>query len=166
MDYTYFDRDLSWLTFNYRVLMEARDANLPLYERIKFLGIYSGNLDEFFRVRVASLRNLKKLGKENRKELLDFKPKKLLKKIYAEVNRQQNEFGEIFRKDILPELNKNGIILYQDEGEVSDSHRHFISRYFRSKVLSYLQPVILQGKEDKIVLENREIYFVLRLKNK
>lgn len=160
----YFDRDLSWLTFNYRVLLEARDPELPLYERIKFLGIYSNNLDEFFRVRVASLRSLKKLKKVNRKEYLDFKPKKLLSKIHEVVNQQQNEFGEIFRESILPELKKNKIILYQ-EATKEEQHFNEIRKFFRSKVLSYLQPVFIKNK-DSLFLDNGKLYFIVKLKKK
>ncbi|MGB3084234.1 MAG: hypothetical protein WBB21_05925, partial [Saprospiraceae bacterium] len=69
--YEYIDRDISWLNFNYRVLQEAKDKSVPLLERLKFLAIYSSNLGEFFRIRVAHHRNLKKLGK-NTKSQLDY----------------------------------------------------------------------------------------------
>jgi len=74
------NRDLSWLSFNYRVLQEAKDPRVPLYERIKFLAIYSSNLDEFFRVRVAGIRSLIKINKSAQKEL-EFDPAELLKKV-------------------------------------------------------------------------------------
>ena len=64
----YIDRDISWLSFNYRVLQEAKDPNVPLLERVKFLAIYSSNLDEFFRVRVANHKNLVRLGKKTKKK--------------------------------------------------------------------------------------------------
>jgi len=165
-DTRYFDRDLSWLTFNYRVLLEAKDPQVPLYERIKFLGIYSSNLDEFFRVRVASLQGLKKLDKKNREEYLDFKPKKVLAKIHDVVDQQQNEFGEIFRNDILPGLESNGIILYTDEKSLLPCHQNFITKYFRSRVLSYLQPVLLKADNPRVFLDNRKIYFAVRLRKK
>ena len=107
--FKYINRDISWLSFNHRVLQEAKDESVPLYERIKFLAIYSSNLDEFFRVRVAFLRSFKELKKETRKAL-SVKPKKELKSIRKIVNQQQNEFGEIFRESILPELSTKGII--------------------------------------------------------
>ena len=80
MENQYIERDISWLHFNHRVLQEARDPLNPLYERIKFLAIYSSNLDEFFRVRVAALRNYKELKKKERREL-SLKPKRLLRQI-------------------------------------------------------------------------------------
>ena len=94
-----FNRELSWLSFNYRVLQEAKDKTVPLYERIKFMAIYSSNLDEFFRVRVASLRSLLNLKKKSRKEL-SFNIKKLLKDIHETVADQQEELGNIYRNQI------------------------------------------------------------------
>ena len=87
-----FNRNLSWLRFNHRVLQEAADINNPLYERIKFLAIFSSNLDEFFKVRVSSIRQIKELDKPLRKKLIT-KPNKLLKLIKKEVNEQQELFG-------------------------------------------------------------------------
>ena len=162
----YFDRDLSWLTFNYRVLLEAKDKKVPLYERIKFLGIYSSNLDEFFRVRVASLQGLKKLDKKNRQEFLDFSPKKILKRIHEVVDQQQTEFGEIFRNSILPGLNSQGINLYNNENTILPQHQEFITKYFRSRVLAYLQPVFLKNNNADLLLDNRKIYFAVRLQKK
>ena len=92
----FFDRELSWLSFNYRVLQEAKDKSVPLFERIKFLAIYSNNLDEFFRVRVATLRSLLLLKKKSL-EQLKFDPQDLLKKIHSTVKLHQIEMGEIFR---------------------------------------------------------------------
>ena len=100
----FFDRDLSWLIFNYRVLQEAKDPTVPLYERIKFLAIYSSNLDEFFRVRVASWQSLNKLGKKKVKKNLPVNPKVILQEIHEKVNRQLDEFGHIFRNELLKEL--------------------------------------------------------------
>ena len=112
---SYISRDISWLAFNHRVLQEAADHRVPLYERIKFLAIYSSNLDEFFRVRVAALRSFKLLRKETREQIPD-KPKKTLKQILEIVGKQQVELGRIFREEILNELSEVGIkLLNQDE---------------------------------------------------
>jgi len=117
---SYFDRDLSWLSFNHRVLIESRDPEVKLFDKIKFLAIFSSNLDEFFRVRVASLRSLINLGKKKINKQLDLKPKKLLKTILETVNRHQEEYGKIFLDLIIPELEKNQICLYM--GQDIDPH--------------------------------------------
>ncbi|MCB0785705.1 MAG: HD domain-containing protein, partial [Flavobacteriales bacterium] len=99
----YNDRDLSWLSFNERVLQEALDPRVPLLERVKFLGIYSNNLDEFYRVRVASLRSLAKLGKRDRGALA-IAPDKLVRQINAKALEQQQRFGALYRNELLPAL--------------------------------------------------------------
>ncbi|WP_044237262.1 polyphosphate kinase 1 [Flexithrix dorotheae] len=159
--FSYYNRDLSWLSFNYRVLMEAADPEVPLYERIKFLAIFSSNLDEFFRVRVASLRSILKLPKKKIKKKLDFKPKAVFHAIQETVGQHQREFGVIFRDGILPVLKENGIVLYQD-AITSETHKQFIRKYFKNRVLAFLQPVVL-SKNKVPFLNNRELYFALEL---
>ncbi|MEM7162193.1 MAG: polyphosphate kinase 1 [Bacteroidota bacterium] len=110
MEYSYFDRDLSWLRFNHRVLQEAKDKRNPLYERIKFIAIYSSNLDEFFKVRVSDIRQIKDLKKKLRKKLIT-RPNKLLKEIKKQVDLQGDELGRILREEIVPGLKENGIFL-------------------------------------------------------
>lgn len=164
MEEKYIDRDLSWLSFNYRVLMEAADSNVPLYERIKFLGIYSSNLDEFYRVRIAAMRSVVDINKKKINKRFDRDPKIILEEIFSEVDRQQEEFGRIKKEEIIPELKKNGIILYRDE-PVKTEHKEYITHFFKSKILSYLQPVIISGKyaEDPF-LENRALYLITEMK--
>jgi len=158
------NRDLSWLSFNYRVLQEAKDPRVPLYERIKFLAIYSSNLDEFFRVRVAGIRSLLKISKSTQKEL-DFDPASLLKKISKEVNRQQKEYGIIFREKMIPELKENNICLI-NEKETTKEQKEFISKYFNERIIPQIQPILLV--KDKIVpfLRNRRLYLAVILKPK
>src|SRR5690554_2782636 len=110
----FYHRDLSWLRFNHRVLQEAADDRNPLYERIKFLAIFSSNLDEFFRVRVSDIRQIKKLDKPLRKRLIT-KPNRVLKEIKKQVDIQQQEFGQIFSESIIPELASEGIHLIRQE---------------------------------------------------
>ncbi|OAV45350.1 polyphosphate kinase 1 [Lewinella sp. 4G2] len=131
-------RDISWLHFNARVLQEAADHRVPLYERIKFLAIYTSNLDEFYRVRVASLRQFKKIPKEQRRELFDFKPKKELKTIRKMVNEQQEEFGRIFNDEILPELREEQIDLIHSN-EMTPEQAAFASAYFDKNIKPHLE---------------------------
>ncbi len=160
----YIDRDLSWLSFNYRVLMEARDLSLPLYERIKFLAIYSSNLDEFFRVRVASIRSLLGMKKKKRKQL-GLSPKKILQTIHEEVLRQQEEFGEIFREMILPELGENNIHLLQELPK-DETQFSYIRDLFSREIIPYVHPEILMKGKIVHFLRDKALYLAIRLTRK
>lgn len=157
----YFDRELSWLSFNHRVLQEAASESVPLYERIKFLAIYSSNLDEFFRIRVASLRSLLTLKKKSRKKL-SLNPEKLLKKIHTTVYKQQEKFGEIFNRSIVPALTNSGIFLVNEES-IPEQYKSSATEYFNEHILHNLQPIILERKKISTFLHNRHIYFAVRL---
>ncbi|MGD9900409.1 MAG: polyphosphate kinase 1, partial [Calditrichaceae bacterium] len=121
-EYTYFNRELSWLSFNHRVLQEAMDHDVPLYEQIKFMAIFSSNLDEFFRVRVAALRNLLELKKKTRQKL-EFDPAILLGQIQKIVFNQQEQLGSINR-DILEKLAKQNVFIITDK-ELSENQKEF-----------------------------------------
>lgn len=155
----YFSRDLSWLSFNHRVLQEAQDFSVPIFERLKFLAIYSSNLDEFFRVRVASLRSFKELRKPTRKAL-KVRPKKELKLIRKIVNEQQETFGQVFRSDILPALKRLGILLIKEE-EFTATHRVFSRQYFFEKVYPLVNPSFIEAGESLPFLNNKQLYFIL-----
>ena len=146
--------------------MEAADESVPLYQRIKFIAIYSSNLDEFFRVRVATWRKLSSLKKKKLKPEMTVNPKKLLQKILEEVHEQQQYYGKVLTKSILPQLERSNIKLYQDQ-KLLKSHQRPIRRYFLSQVLSYLQPVILTTQtKGSLLLENGALYFVVALTGK
>ncbi|MCH2084833.1 MAG: polyphosphate kinase 1 [Saprospiraceae bacterium] len=162
MELDYIKRDVSWLSFNHRVLQEAKDPSVPLYERIKFLAIYSSNLDEFFRVRVASLRSFKELKKKTRKQL-DLKPKRELKVIRKEVQAQQKEFGKIFRKEILPSLENLGIHLITDE-QYNDSQKEQARKFFFEKLYPNLNPIIVREGEEAPFLKNKGLYFIIQFR--
>ncbi len=160
----YFNRELSWLSFNYRVLQEAKDPRVPLFERIKFLAIYSSNLDEFFRVRVASLRSLLRLKQKSRDEL-KFDPDELLDDIHKTVYKQQEEFGEIYREQIIPELKENNVHLVTDV-ELTDNQKHFVSEYFQENIVQHIQPILLVKNKIKPFLLNRHLYLAVKLASK
>ncbi len=157
------DRDISWLSFNHRVLQEAQNAEVPLYERIKFLAIYSSNLDEFFKVRVSSIRSFKNLKKKTRKKLLEIKPKKILKNIQAIVQVQQKEFGRIFKEEIIPELANQHIHLVNDTGYTK--HQEFVTAYFEDKVKELIRPVYIDAQNAHLFLQDKALYFVVQLAN-
>ena len=158
-------RDLNWLSFNARVLQEAEDKINPLYERIRFLAIFSSNLDEYFRVRVSQLRQMKRVEKSIRKKLA-LKPSKITKEILEEVKQQQQKFGEIYQKQILPELAKNGINLL-DSDHFNKTHKEFAAKYFKEQVKAHIKPQIIDitGKNE-LFLKNAELYFVVNFANK
>jgi polyphosphate kinase len=157
------NRELSWLSFNHRVLQEANDPAVPLYERIKFLAIFSSNLDEFFRVRVASLRSIIDLKKKSKKKL-KFDPEKLLKQIHTKVDKMQTEFGEIFRGDIIPELNKNGIYLIRDD-EVNASQKKYLAGYFEREIIPHLNTTLISGNKISLFLKNNVIYLAVKVQS-
>lgn len=160
----YFDRELSWLSFNYRVLQEAKDKTVPPLERLKFLAIYSSNLDEFFRVRVASLRSLLSLKQKAQKKL-QFEPDNLLESIKETVSKQQEEFGNIYRKQVLPELEKNNIYLV-DEHNLLNDHKDYLISFFYDKLVPYIQPVLLDKNKVSTFLHNKSIYLAVCLTTK
>lgn len=154
----FYNRELSWLSFNYRVLQEAKNVNVPLFERIKFLAIFSSNLDEFYQVRVASLRSLLKNNFKDERKI-----KRLLNNIYNVVDKQQNEYGLII-KDIFLELERNKIFLLNDSN-ISDNQLKFIKEYFELNLLHLIQPTLIAGKRISLFLNNKSIYLAVKMKS-
>lgn len=160
----YIHRDISWLSFNYRVLQEAKDISVPLLERLKFLAIYSNNLDEFFRVRVANHRTLYRAGKKTRKEL-EFPPQEILEKILAIVKQQQEEFSHIYENLIVPKLQDHGIHIVR-RLELNAYQKEYVENYFADELLPFVQPVLLVGNKIKPFLNNRALYLAILLQDK
>jgi polyphosphate kinase len=163
-NYPFLHRDISWLSFNYRVLQEAKDPTVPLLERLKFLAIYSSNLDEFFRVRVANHRNLMRVGKKTR-QVFDYNPKAILKQILRIVNEQQQEFSEIFEKQIVPELGKHRIFLKR-RLQLGEKQRQFVEQYFDEYMLPFVQPVLLLKGKIRPFLNNASLYLMVHMEDK
>ncbi|WP_424493636.1 polyphosphate kinase 1 [Salinimicrobium sp. GXAS 041] len=156
-------RDLNWLSFNGRVLQEAKDKRNPLFERIKFLAIFSMNLDEYFRVRVSQLRQMKRIKKSLRKQLA-LKPNKKVKEILQKVGLQQQEFGRIFYEEIIPELEENEIFLvsYRD---FSSSEKKFAKAYFEKASCHVKSKLISFTEDDHLFLENNVLYLLVTFEN-
>lgn len=164
MEYPYLHRDISWLSFNHRVLQEAEDPSVPLLEKIKFLAIYSSNLNEFFRIRVANHRNLVRLGKKTKKKL-EFDPKSVLKEILNILNEQQLEFSHIFEKEIIPALKKQKIDLLR-RTDLNSEQIEFVENYFKDNLLPFVQPVLLLQGKIRPFLNNAALYLTLFMKDK
>ncbi len=160
----YLHRDISWLSFNERVLQEASNKLNPLFERFKFMAIYSNNLDEFFRVRVANHRNLVRLGKKT-KAKLDYDPKDLIKTIKEIVNEQQEEFTRIFNEDLLPELQDHRVRMLKHT-QLDEDQKVFIDQYFNNNMLPYVQPVLLVKDKIRPFLNNAALYLIVVLQDK
>jgi polyphosphate kinase len=160
----FINREISWLSFNERVLQEAEDSNTPLFERIRFIGIFSNNLDEFFRVRVATVRRMVDIGKDEENLLGDFTPRELHDHILEIVSEQQNKVQQIL-KNILVELNQNNIFLI-DEKELNHKQGIFVKKYFYEKVLPNLVPIMLSRKNKFPYLRDRSVYLAVKLKKK
>jgi polyphosphate kinase len=154
------NRELSWLAFNERVLQEAEDESVPLIERIKFLGIYSNNRDEFFRVRVA---NLKRTMKHHKKAdgLLGDHPKRLLDKIQKIVIEQQNKFENIYQ-NIIRELAIHNIFII-NEKQLDTKQEQFVKEYFREKVMPLLFPIMLDYGSSFPYLKDKSGYLIIKL---
>lgn len=161
MEYQFFKRDISWLSFNYRVLLEADDDTLPLYERINFISIYSSNLEEFYKVRVADHKAIA-TGKTPEDEESVQSAIELVDEINDEVNRQLEDRIRIYETKILPALRKHHIVFYQSP-EVEPFHREFVRRFFLEEIFPYLAPVPVT--KDRIIsfLRDNRLYLAVRL---
>lgn len=149
--FRYFNRDISWLSFNERVLMEAANESVPLMERIRFLSIYSSNLDEFYRVRMPYLQRNAMQDADNN-AFLDAE---------ATVNRQLDEFGRILGKSVIPALARLGFhFLYKEP--ISEQIAAFARHFFYTQIAGFLQPVYLNDKTS-FFPENNQIYIVVVL---
>jgi polyphosphate kinase len=155
------NREVSWLSFNDRVLQEAADKTVPLVERIRFLAIFSSNLDEFYRVRVATLSRLSNLNTKS-KEIFGYNPRKTLNQIKTIVVRQERKFNHLYEDDIVKELESRKIFII-NEKQMNVSRGQFVREYFRNKVLSTLVPVMIDKDEPFPQLKDRAIYFFVKL---
>lgn len=163
-DQNFTNREISWLSFNHRVLQEAEDPNTPLFERIRFIGIFSNNLDEFFRVRVAAVRRMVDFGKDEENLLGNITPKELHDKIQNVVIGHQQKVQSIF-KDILEELKQDNIFLV-NEKQLTHPQGIFVTKYFYDKVLPNLVPIMLRKRNKFPYLRDRSVYLAVKLSKK
>ncbi len=156
-------RDISWLSFNSRVLQEAADETVPLRERIKFLGIFSNNLDEFFRVRVATLKRMIEVGEKGNMHL-EASPGLILEEIQDIVIEQQKEFDRIWN-EILRELKKEKIFII-NETQLSRAQQLFVTEYFNEEIRGNIVPLMIESIQAFPTLSDKSIYLACRMSKK
>ncbi len=161
-EFPYINREISWLSFNERVLQEAADKTTPLIERLKFLGIFSNNRDEFYRVRVATVKRLAKLGKKAL-SVYGEDPKELLTRLQRKVIEQQNHFENIYQ-ELLKELaDKNVFII--NEKQITPNQADFVKNYFSNDLVSNLFPVMIDDSKPFPYMKDKASYLYLKLES-
>lgn len=161
--FKYIHRDLSWLSFNERVLQEAEDKRVPLIERLRFLGIFSNNQDEFFRVRVATLRRMAKIEKMELREF-NFDPSKIIYQLQKKVLVLKNRFDNVYL-ELLEEFKRENIFIL-NEKELTEEQGNLVREYFLQKVRSKLFPIMVDHLKKLPVLSDKSIYLAVALKRK
>ena len=158
----YINREISWLQFNERVLQEAKDVSTPLLERLIFLGIYSNNQDEFFRIRVATLNRILKLQEVHPSEDTEANPQKILKEIDQKISVLQAEFYNTYQT-IKDEL-ANESIYTINETQLTQEQGIYVKKYFREEVRQHLFPIMLDQLYNFATLRDKSIYLAIDLK--
>lgn len=161
----YINRELSWLQFNSRCLSEAKDKNTPLFEKLKFLSITASNLDEFFMVRVASLKDMINAGYK-KPDIAGLSPKEQLEKVTAAVHDFENEQYKIYNHLLLPELGNNGVEVVRDYGRLSDEEADYIDRYFDDFVYPVLTPMAVDSSRPFPLIRNKTLNIGALVKGK
>ena len=164
---TFVQRDISWLSFNARVLQEANDPTVPISQRIRFLGIFSNNMDEFFRVRVATLKRMAEFRSSKAKLNLHMEDavSEILVDLLHIVLKQQSEFDRIWA-NIQLELKKNKVFIKNDQ-QLTKDQKHFVVDYFEKEVRSNIIPLMIEGLPELPYLRDKSIYLgvVMQKKN-
>ena len=166
MKNNYIPRDISWLSFNARVLQEANDQSVTLKDRIRFLGIFSNNLDEFFRVRVATLKRMVELIEKKKSLNIDIldSPQLILDEIQKVVLKQQSEFNRIWG-NINRELIKRKILIINDR-KLNNEQKVFVKDYFDNVVRPYIIPLMIENLPELPYLRDKSLYLAIVMRNK
>lgn len=161
----YANRELSWLQFNYRVLSEARDKTIPLFERVKFLSITASNLDEFFMVRVASLKDMVNAG-YRKKDIAGLTPEEQLKKLNKETHQLVSWQYSTYNRSLLPLLRQKGLSLIERHEDLSREQAKYIDRYFEDNVYPVLTPMAVDSSRPFPLIRNKSLNIGALLKKK
>ncbi len=152
----YVNRELSWLEFNYRVLSEARDKSIPLFERLKFLSITASNLDEFFMVRVASLKDMVH-AKYSKPDIAGLKPEQQLEKIGEKTHDLVSLQYSTYSRSLLPALKQQGLVIMMNHEELNDQEGEYVDRYFQREVYPVLTPMAVDSSRPFPLIRNKTL---------
>ena len=161
----YVNRELSWLEFNYRVLSEARDKNIPLFERLKFLSITASNLDEFFMVRVASLKDMVHAGYE-KPDIAGMKPKQQLEKIAEKTHELVNLQYSTYSRSLVPALKQQGLRVIVNHEDLTEKEGAYVDRYFHENVYPVLTPMAVDSSRPFPLVRNKTLNIAALVKKK
>lgn len=161
----YTNRELSWLMFNRRVLSEAKDVKLPLFERLKFLSITASNLDEFFMVRVASLKDMVN-AKYNKPDIAGMKPKEQLEALNRETHALVKEQYQVYNKQLLPGLLEAGVRIVERHEQLTDKQAAYVDRYFADNVYPVLTPMAVDSSRPFPLVRNKTLNLGALVKKK
>ena len=161
----FLNRELSWLAFNERILGEARDKSIPLFERIKFLSITASNLDEFFMVRVASLKDMVEAGYD-KEDIAGMKPKEQLKRVSEATHALVNLQYSTYNRSLLPLLDQNGLHVVESHEDLNKEQKKYVDRYFEENVYPVLTPMAVDSSRPFPLIRNKSLNIGALLRKK
>ncbi len=161
----YVNRELSWLEFNYRVLSEARDKTLPLFERLKFLSITASNLDEFFMVRVASLKDMVH-AKYDKEDIAGLKPQEQLEKISVKTHELVTQQYSTYNRSLVPALKQQGLCVIENHEDLNKEQKKYADKYFEENVYPVLTPMAFDSSRPFPLVRNKTLNIAALLKKK
>lgn len=161
----FFNRELSWIEFNARVLEEARDKNNPLFDRLKFLSITASNFDEFFMIRVASLKDMVNADC-NKKDIAGMEPREQLDRIFEKTHGFVEQQYATYNRSLVPQLRANGLIIADSFDELDDKQKAFCDRYFKEEVYPVLTPMAVDSSRPFPLIRNKTLNIAALLKKK
>lgn len=161
----YYNRELSWLKFNYRILNEAKDKNIKLFERLKFLSITASNLDEFFMIRVASLFDLVNAG-VTKKDIAGMTPQDQLEKIIPETKDFMSSQYQTWNRSLVPAIESNGLTIKKSFSELSEKQAKYVDKFFDKEVYPVLTPMAVDSSRPFPLIQNKSLNIGALIKDK